>query len=483
MRWQRRESTPPRYSSDGRLRLVRVRALTNGVADERGKAWSLAARITLLVPSLPQRPRSRPQRDPRNYRIEIGMGGWGRLRGLARRFGPVMSMTAVSQTLAAAALLLVPVAFGDQQSDTYALGIQTGGAGLSGIVIGVIYNLAVGRRTFARWAVWAMVSALGTLLLSVLTIVYLGAVQSAIVNSVPGVAVLAIYTFGGAALAFGATFCVRASLAGRPAVLASVTIFPNGAMIACVILLLALEGHDDWYLAPAIVWATAALIQIPSLYKRSNQDFPTPAATARDNALFVHALALVVGAITSMLLPNLYFAAVTQLEAGTATWVLIVGRVGAAAVGLLVNSILLVKYSWSRDSTGIGRLPAVVAALALVVGLLAFSLSGWLPTVGHVLVAAMLLLTLVPASIVLREMNARAKVSAVSVKVVVDLVISVLLLVALTDSPSISGYFGVFVASQASTMSVLSFFMERNALRWLGPVTLVAAIMLVVLGW
>ena len=407
-----------------------------------------------------------------------------RFSAILRRFGPIVGVTAASQFIAALAILLIPVALAPGTADTFALGMQAGNAGFTGVVIGVIYNLAIGRPGYARWTGSALLAALVSPALALLTLLCVRVfdpVGEAIASS--DVLVLLIFGLGGSGMAFGGTFAVKKACEGEPRLLAITTIAPNLMLLAGLSVTVILAPASPLVLAA--MWATAAWTQaivIAIVVMRPK----APAAVSDTDSphLARHAVGLGIGVICSTVLPTVYLSALTQLEPGTTAIVFVVARIGTAVVALEVNSFLLRAYSWGSAP----RRPTVLlrwgVGLALGAGLLSMVISfAWSGTVAYVPLAAMWLLLLICAAIALREMNSRALASGLLLKSVIDLAVSVPLAIYYAAFPSISGFFGVYCVSQALTLAVMALLAKERILAVLSLLMLLPSLWAVIFGW
>ena len=186
-----------------------------------------------------------------------------------KRFGPVTAVTLVSQLVSAAVLLVLPQ-LGRSTADIYSLGIQTGYASIGGVVIGVVYNLAVGRPDFRHWK-W---SALAAFVFSIA----LGGITWAVVNETSGggryssldaVVVLGAFALGGGFLGISGTLAVRLACLGRPVPLVAATVFPAASLLVMV------PGTDLLGLpiiVPAVVWCLVCALGVSRVRPAATPD-------------------------------------------------------------------------------------------------------------------------------------------------------------------------------------------------------------------
>lgn len=402
-------------------------------------------------------------------------------RALARvrRFGPVTAVTLVSQLVSAAVLLVLPQ-LGRSTADIYSLGIQTGYASIGGVVIGVVYNLAVGRPDFRHWK-W---SALAAFMFSVA----LGGITWAVVNetsgggrysSVNAVVVLGAFALGGGFLGISGTLAVRLACLGRPVPLVAATVFPAASLLIMVpgTGLLSLP-----IVVPAVVWCLVCALGVLVFARLRLPTIDTSDAAPADSGRrqLTHAVALAIGVITSSILPSVYLASLAQLPPGTTSVTFLVSRIGTAAVGLGVNSLLLATVNWRSGVPEVRRLPVVLVSLAFGLGMV-FVIVNPLDEGNAVAFVALVLAwlaLLIAGALTIRIANARRLVRAISIKVGVDLVLAGSAALYLLGHPAVGSYFAAFMLSQAVTTSVFGFALRR---RGLAIVSLLAALVSIVI--
>lgn len=406
---------------------------------------------------------------------------------LRDKFGPVLLATLLSQTIAAVSILLLPTVFSASQADSYALGIQTGTAGLSSIVIGITYNVAIGRPEFQSWGKAALLATVFGPALAILTwflsTVFLHKSISTVSSAVP---VLVLFGVGGGGLALGATFAVRSACLGSPVPLALTTVGPNlGLLIG--MLLWKLIRADVSELLPALIWCFVAWVQVPIFIARSRSPREERKREPAEVGSHVrgHVGVLAVGVVTGAVLPNVYVAAMTQIAAGLAAIVFLVGRIGTSVVGIGVNSILLASYSWRSRPSGSKSILEGIVSVSAISGALGSILRcfGVPDLVAYAFLVAMWLLLLIASALALREINARKEVRTLGVKTLFDVLVSLPLAAFFVANPSISGFFGVYSVSQVITLLAASRSLKSKRLMYAGAVSMVPALLAVLVGW
>ncbi|WP_157811325.1 hypothetical protein [Microbacterium lacus] len=235
----------------------------------------------------------------------------------------------------------------------------------------------------------------------------------------------------------------------------------------------------------AILWASFSCIQAVTFWSLATRVKQEDLRNERGEAAKAgpHAFALSVGAVTSAVLPNVYLSAVTLLGAGVASILFTVGRIGTSVVGIGVNSILLVLYSWKKSDFRVAggvRALAIAAATFATAALLIPNLNQSLSYAGTVL---MWFILLVASAVALREMNARGRVGLVVFKVSLDLGVSLGLAALLLISPSVTGFFGAYSASQSVTLVAAGCMFKSPTITAAGVYCLVVSTMMVVFGW
>lgn len=413
-----------------------------------------------------------------------------RLRVQGRRFAPVVAAMLVSQATAAAALLALPL-LGAETADLYAVGVQAGNSALAGPVIGVLYMLVLGRPSFRRWRAAVVACAVFSLVIGAVSarLFLTGTVSR---DSISGGAVwlvLALFGVGGAFLAWAGVEAVRWACLGRPRPLAAVAVLPNICLAVAVLVTAALAGGlsgGTRVVLPAAVWAAGAVaagvIGFLRRAKPARDETGGPAKDAPRTGL--HAAALSLGVVVSTVLPTVLITAMAQLPPGTTIGVFLVLRVGTAFVGLGVNAVLMVEYSWTSGPRGLGRAPRLMTVAAAGSAVLACAaVHGNLPALAvHSLAGVAWLIAILAAPVVMREVNARGLGGVVLGKVLLDLGLSASMAALLWARPSVAGYFGAYVVSQGVSIGVPAAHMRSASLGLPAAVLSFAGIALVAAG-
>lgn len=406
-----------------------------------------------------------------------------------RRFLSVVGLLAISQGLNALSLALIPVLLDPSWADSFALGLQVGTAAYGGVVLGVVYNVAIGRPGFAHWRRAAILAALFSLVLGAVTIVATVALSNRGESlTVEGIIVVAIFAVGGAGLAIGGTGGVREACLGNPARLTAVNLFPALALLIGLLLagLLSLSP-----LLTATLWTVVAIAQIPWIWRGGRRAEATEIAgdgdlsdggsspTRRRSGASTsrHSVSLAVGVLASTVIPTLYITALTQLPAGSTAVAFVVVRIATSIVGIGVNSLLLVRYNWESGSRDIKSITTALTGSSTVLLLVSVTVWLWMPGIAGLsaLIVSWIIL-LIAAAVSLRETNARRLTTSITVKVVIDVSLSALGCVLLFTHPSLGSYFGLLVLSQAITMLVTSSFFRFRLATALSAVGVVVAI-------
>lgn len=361
------------------------------------------------------------------------------------RVAPVMLTTLLSQGISAFALLSLPL-LGAQLADGYSFAVQVGGSALASIALGVVYNLAIGRPGYSRWALWIVLASVFSVLLGVAAAIATPGYSLAR-GLAPSTAVLLIFSVGGGALAAAGINAVRLACLGRPLPLAGVTIVPNLAMLLGSLYLALSDTASEAPLLPAVAWLVASILVALVLATVNRRSPSGPVVGETTEA--AHVTSLSIGVVTAGVLPTFFMAALTQLPPGTASTAFLVGRIGTSVVGLTVNSVLLVRYRWDGAPRFDGRAlhwAAILAAALLVTSTLSFPAGvAWL---GYATSLAGWAVALVLGAIVVREANSRRQGRVLLVKSVVDLLVATAAAVVLALGPSFTGYFMAFAISQ-----------------------------------
>ncbi|WP_419254473.1 hypothetical protein ACN2C6_03330 [Caulobacter sp. ErkDOM-YI] len=410
---------------------------------------------------------------------------------LFSKFGPVLVATLASQAISATGLFILPF-LGFEVSDVYSVAIQAGNGAFSGIVLGVIYSMAIGRPHFSHWNLFGRGSALFSLVLAVVAtaLIFRGSEENRLLPW-QIITIMSSFGLGGAFLALAGTTAVREACQGRPLLLAAITIAPNsGLTIAAAISALFLRTSALGSVAPALTWAILSGALLLLIRHRPPAELETVGAeeavvseSMRNQLL--HAAALVIGVVTSTVLPTFFITATAQLPAGSTTTLFICARIGTALVSLGVNSILLVRYNWLLRSESNGLFPTIFMIAATACGAAAMFLARvlHLETAGHGFVLISWLACLVASPLVMREVNARRLAKLVMIKALADLVLATCVAFMLTARPSASGYFAAYMISQCVTTFVCGCALRHRLLAVASLSTLATAASLLLAGW
>jgi hypothetical protein len=407
-----------------------------------------------------------------------------------KKYGKVTFLTLFSQGISTVNILLFAW-LGLKVSDIYSVGLQAGTGAYAGFVIGVTYLLAVGRPNFNHWRLFGWLGAACSFI--VVTIAKILIANNRLGGMFDGWQVkliFASFAIGGAALALSGTRAVRIACAGDPRLLAGSVIGPNSAMlVVTAVVAIFLKGQPMALVLPAITWALMNVVQVWWYLTR-----PIPAVTQgalaakRDDVKnqIIHAVSLIVGVLTSTVLPTFYITAVTKLPSGATTLLFFCSRVGLAAITLGVNSFLIVRYNWSQSEDGniagvAKRILSIALALALSALVMRYILG--YPMLGYVFVLLAWLATIVAAPVVMREVNARRQAPYVLGKVVLDFAISVCAATILTARPSATGYFAAYMVSQCVTSFVCGLALRRSDLSYISVPVFAASLALLFVGW
>jgi hypothetical protein len=411
--------------------------------------------------------------------VPTAQSGKARLLSRIRRFGPVTGVTLMSQLVSAAVLLLLPQ-LGRSTADIYSLGIQTGYASIGGVVIGVVYNLAVGRPDFRHWKLSALAAFIFSLVLGAVTWVVIGGTTGGgRFSSIDDAVVLGAFALGGGFLGVSGTFAVRLACLGRPVPLVAATVFPATALLLIVAVAPLL---DLPIVLPALLWCLvcASEVFVFARLRRPGLDRGDSAAADSARRQLTHALALAVGVITSSILPSVYLASLAQLPPGTTSVTFLVSRIGTAAVGLGVNSLLLATVNWRSGVPEVRRLAVVLVSLGCGLGLV-YAVVNPLDRGGPVAYVALVLAwlaLLIAGALTIRIANARRFVRAIALKVGLDLLLASAAAVYLLGHPAVGSYFAAYMLSQAVTTAVFGFALHR---RGLAIVSILAALVSIVI--
>ncbi|MEJ3404890.1 hypothetical protein WDJ51_09100 [Rathayibacter sp. YIM 133350] len=403
----------------------------------------------------------------------------------------MMALTFASQLLSAGSTLILPT-LGLATADLYAAATQMGLASLTGIVVGIVYNLAIGRPNFRGWRLWAGLAALFSI--GIATVLFFLLRGQGLFDRLPineGAVVIASFGLGGALLSAGGVIAVREACLGRPNLLAGVTVAPNAALFIAVgaTALFSSGVRTVWEVTiPGLAWALAALVMLIVSFRRMRMHDGAPENLSESrHPSTLQTVALALGVITSSILPSFYMAAVVGLAVGLPYFLYLSTKLGNSFVSLGVNSILMVKYNWVQEHRLHLRWPVLLAIFGTALIALAVIAHVWkgstLQPLSYVLVALAWLLLITAGALIIREMNAQRLSRALLTKVVVDLLVSITIAVTLTLHPSVTGYFGAFMGSQGATLAVSGYSLGSRSLGVLGALVVAASVLLGLSGW
>lgn len=371
--------------------------------------------------------------------------GTTRVSGVRR----VLATSVASQVTAAVAIASTAM-LGLAVSDTYAIGLQVGNGALTGVALGVVYFLAIGRPGFRLWARWKIVGIAYAMALLGVTLAFISRQGSEHLTG-SQVAVMCVLGGGGALLGVAGVDAVREACLGRPLRISSLTLIPNGCLILGSGVALVVGGRAGSVL-PAVAWAAGCAVTLV-LGIRSRT--PSTDDGGRTGSHTLHALGLTIGTVVATFMPPLFLSAVSGLEAGTATVLLLVTRVGGSAVGVATNSVLVTRYSWASKDEFRPRIFELLTLTSLVFFAINLALQR-AGTEGWAVAAALVwwLTAIVSGPFVNREVNAQRRAVSVMLKGALDLAFALVALWVLLHHPSPIGYLSVVVLSQALTVLI-----------------------------
>lgn len=417
----------------------------------------------------------------------------------------VVLLTLASQGTAAASIFALPL-LGLGVSDAYSIGIQVGTGAFSGIVMGVVYLLAIGRPGFTAWRACGIGACLFGITVSIVCASLYGA--GIIKTRIPteDIYVLtALFCVGGLALSLSSIDAVREACLGHPGYLSAVTIPGNAAMFLTTLVAALVTG--GWkegqpvkvfvLVAPALAWALANVAVAVFVHVRRRQNaakdseakhqsvVQDSSAVDTSRGLGLHTFALALGSITSSVFPVLFLSAASALPHGAITLLFIANRIGGASVGLFVNSFLLVKYNWSSVGHRDGPLPVLFTLAGGVMALAAVLLEKTfgLHFASQAIIIVSWLLFLVAGPLVLRRVNAARRGDVIFTKVLIDLAVSSVICWYLYQAPSVTGFFGAYIMSQVVTLAVCSLAYKQRGLTIAAAATTPLALIMLLYGW
>lgn len=407
------------------------------------------------------------------------------------RFGSTTMLIIASQGLSSVSLFLLPL-LGLSVSDLYATSIQAGTGSYNGLIMGVIYLIALGRPGFDKWKVSALTAFLFAIALAIGTCaVMLHAAKYNTLSTTEFYAILGAFGIGGGFLALAAIEGVRQACHARPWLLAGVTIPANATMALTIVSLVAFAKNSPIAaILPALVWMLTNIgffIFVSMLLSRQPLSVPDvqPPAETRRNVL-MHLGGLTLGVLVSTVYPIGFVAAASQIREGAATVLFIVSRIGSAVIGIFLNSVLLTAHNWGRHERSIHPFPyyAMLGAIACaLVAVTAHQSSLVTGLVQYVIVVASWLLCLAATPILLREVNARRMGASIAVKSLVDAAISGAGLYFLFRVPTVTGYFSLYSTSQCLTCLICAIALKERRLAAASGIMAGLSALLLLAGW
>lgn len=398
--------------------------------------------------------------------------------------GSVAAITLASQAISAIALLLLQTT-DSHTADIYSLGIQTGNGAHSAIVLSVVYLLAIGRPDYNKWRPWSIIAGAFSIALAAGNCLLL--LRAAESGDPSTIGVMSAFGIGGALQARSGIRATRAACLGRPMPLAAVTILPNiGLAIGVAIEWVRDVPEIALPLTPAAGWlagAVAASILFRRLGLPHDRSLNSSVAAGASSARLQTA-GLLIGATAGAVIPGLVVVATTQLPAGTTSILFLTTRLGTSIISLGLNSILLVKYNWTRSNSELTAFPAIALGLSVPLCATAWVLGhGPAPVTGYVLLVTGWALTLAATPFVSRDANFRRQGRPILEKSLLDAAIGLAAVTILWDSPTISGYFATFMLSQAVTCGVLSWRAANRTVAIISTAVFLVSGLVLLFGW
>lgn len=406
------------------------------------------------------------------------------IRRLTNKFGQAVLLTLISQVSSALGLLILQL-MGPSEADLYSVGLQIGYIGLTSGILGVTYNVAVGRPGFRSWRAHEFGASALSVLVCVITL------GSLIVGRPDEASYITLVVFGGfglggCALAVAGSQAVRLALLGNANWLAGIAIVPNLSILLSLLVAIFLEPGIA-LLLPVVVWmiSCGALAIYLTTRRKSRDSDELEATLGRSSSERTHTLFLALSVLASAVVPTLAIAAVTQLPAGSAALIFIVGRIGTSLIGLGVNSVLMVRYNWNATQTTSARMYRVLilTGLAGVLIASALELANLSMASSYFVLSVSWIAMLVSGAIIGREVNAKRLTKVVAAKVIVDVVYALSAVGLLWIHPSVTGYFAVFMVSQAVTVLICSYGLRLRTVPWLSAAMIVCSFGLIAYGW
>ncbi|WP_251423037.1 hypothetical protein [Pseudarthrobacter sp. NCCP-2145] len=261
---------------------------------------------------------------------------------------------------------------------------------------------------------------------------------------------------------------------------------PNLSILLSLLVAIFLEPGIA-LLLPVVVWmiSCGALAIYLTTRRKSRDSDELEATLGRSSSERTHTLFLALSVLASAVVPTLAIAAVTQLPAGSAALIFIVGRIGTSLIGLGVNSVLMVRYNWNATQTTSARMYRVLilTGLAGVLIASALELANLSMASSYFVLSVSWIAMLVSGAIIGREVNAKRLTKVVAAKVIVDVVYALSAVGLLWIHPSVTGYFAVFMVSQAVTVLICSYGLRLRTVPWLSAAMIVCSFGLIAYGW
>jgi hypothetical protein len=403
-------------------------------------------------------------------------------------YGTVVGLTLVSQVFSALSTLVLPL-LGLKEADVIAVAAQVGYSSLTGVAMGLIYNLVIGRPWFSHWKKSTYFAAAFPFVVTGISVSLQASTGTLTEYSLGS---FLEFSIGGAALAVAGVWGVRLACEGNPKPLAGVSISPNLGMLLCVLGAKALGLHDGLSIAlVGVGWCLGSASALLYVRRRlKNRPLSIDVSTRGKpgeprHGMALHLLALSLGLVVSSVYPPLFGNSTLQLATGTTFFLILTTKIVSSGVNLGVNSVLLVRYNWQNRPKYPGKLlnGTLASCLLLLLAGIACHQLGASNEVSYVTVALGWAGLTVGSAISSRFLNALRRGHWVLVRAVADLALGSLSVAVLTATPSATGYFGAFGISSAVTALVLGLSERRISTTLLSIGGLIACMSLLLLGW
>ncbi|QTC91463.1 hypothetical protein [Brevundimonas goettingensis] len=391
-----------------------------------------------------------------------------RLKPRVAKYGPVVIATVASQGFTALSLLALTL-LGLGISDIYIVALQAGNGAFTGVVLGVIYPLALGRPNLNLWRPIAVATSLFQIVFSIGSYwIYVDHGGPPELAPATVATIFAAFGLGGAALSSIGVYAVRSALAGQPIFLATATLPSNAVLIVSVLVVsLVPVARPILPIAPAVIWCVTTIVTAAVLYwryvapeTRGKIEF----SISRYKAAIIHTLVLLTGVFSSTVIPTIYITAMSHLVTGTATFIFIASRIGNAIIGLLINSVILVNYRWSgvgRKMSSLIPLPTITSAVTLSA---AVAISAHAPKfIIYFMVFIAWVSALAAQPVATSEINSQKRHWTLALKVAIDSCCSLASAYFLLHHPSVTGFFAVNTISQLITLAIFGEALKSRA--------------------